>query len=301
MQPVRRQAVGCIPSDAAQQQLLLLRGRLRRLPPSFLPSNAVRPLPSVTTTPTPKPNNLIYSPIKPKSAATSLPGDNSPQKKVLTNQVPNWREATPRLFVGSACSHTMRRSVMIALSCLCGGSLAFSAGAKSVAGQRLQNAASPTVLLRQMNRRSDQQSLNMLSADKPLKIGVVGVTGAVGVEIIDVLGVHRCWKAAQGRRHRPSRPWHRPTTSASGAPGPLIRVSPANLAPPATSHGPTGHGVLLCHTHGGRPVYSPTFMRYHARHATTLHDLRQARLPRVRTQALRVCALRWQGHEDPVR
>ena len=84
MQPVRRQAVGCIPSDAAQQQLLLLRGRLRRLPPSFLPSNAVRPLPSVTTTPTPKPNNLIYSPIKPKSpAATSLPGDNSPQKKLL--------------------------------------------------------------------------------------------------------------------------------------------------------------------------------------------------------------------------
>jgi len=82
----------------------------------------------------------------------------------------------------------MRSSAMIALSCLCGGSLAFSAGAKSVAGQRLQNAASPTVLLRQMNRRSDQQSLNMLSADKPLKIGVVGVTGAVGVEIIDVLG-----------------------------------------------------------------------------------------------------------------
>lgn len=111
---------------------------------------------------------------------------------------------------------TMRSSVMIALSCLCGSSLAFSAGAKSVAGQRLQNAASPTVLLRQMNRRSDQQSLNMLSADKPLKIGVVGVTGAVGVEIIDVLGVHRCWKAAQG--HRPSRPWHRPTTSAKWSP-----------------------------------------------------------------------------------
>ena len=89
---------------------------------------------------------------------------------------------------------------MLALSCLCGGSLAFSAGAKSPAGQRLQNAATrqavSPMLLRQMNRRSDQQSLNMLSADKPLKIGVVGVTGAVGVEIIDVLGVHRCWKAS---------------------------------------------------------------------------------------------------------
>ena len=103
-------------------------------------------------------------------------------------------------------SPTMR-SVMLALSCLCGGSLAFSAGAKSPAAQRLQNAASatsstatrqavsPSVQLRQVLRRSDQQSLNMLSADKPLKIGVVGVTGAVGVEIIDVLGVHGCWKA----------------------------------------------------------------------------------------------------------
>ena len=89
----------------------------------------------------------------------------------------------------------MRTSVVLALSCLCGGSLAFSAGAKSPSTVTRQ-AVSPTALLRQINRRSDQQALNMLSADKPLKIGVVGVTGAVGVEIIDVLGVHRCWKAA---------------------------------------------------------------------------------------------------------
>jgi aspartate-semialdehyde dehydrogenase len=81
----------------------------------------------------------------------------------------------------------MRTSVMLALSCLCGGSLAFSAGAKSPSTVTRQ-AVSPTALLRQINRRSDQQALNMLSADKPLKVGVVGVTGAVGVEIIDVLG-----------------------------------------------------------------------------------------------------------------
>jgi len=81
----------------------------------------------------------------------------------------------------------MRTSVVLALSCLCGGSLAFSAGAKSPSTVTRQ-AVSPTALLRQINRRSDQQALNMLSADKPLKIGVVGVTGAVGVEIIDVLG-----------------------------------------------------------------------------------------------------------------
>ena len=87
------------------------------------------------------------------------------------------------------------RCVLLALSCLCGGSLAFSAGAKSPSTLTRQ-AVSPTALLRQINRRSDQQALNMLSADKPLKIGVVGVTGAVGVEIIDVLGAHRCWKAA---------------------------------------------------------------------------------------------------------
>lgn len=97
----------------------------------------------------------------------------------------------------------MRTSVMLALSCLCGGSLAFSAGAKSPSTVTRQ-AVSPTALLRQINRRSDQQALNMLSADKPLKVGVVGVTGAVGVEIIDVLGVHRCWKAAYGPSARVS-------------------------------------------------------------------------------------------------
>ena len=90
---------------------------------------------------------------------------------------------------------------MLGLSCLCGSSLAFVAGAKSPAALRMGAASAmasdsrplntPAVQFRQLLRRSDQQ-IKMLSADKPLKVGVVGVTGAVGVEIIDVLGVHRC-------------------------------------------------------------------------------------------------------------
>jgi hypothetical protein len=55
----------------------------------------------------------------------------------------------------------------------------------------------------------------------------------------------------------------------------MIRVSPANFGPPANSHGPTGHGSLLCHTHGGRPVYSrPScdLLRYHAISCETCHD-----------------------------
>jgi len=43
------------------------------------------------------------------------------------------------------------------------------------------------VQLKELYRRSTQQ-WKMLSEDKPLKVGVVGVTGAVGQEIIDVLG-----------------------------------------------------------------------------------------------------------------
>ena len=77
-------------------------------------------------------------------------------------------------------------------------------------------------------------------------------------------------------KHRPygSRPGSVPPAQ-SGGPGPLIRVSPANFGPPANSHGPTGHGSLLCHTHGGRPVYSrPScdLLRYHAISCETCHD-----------------------------
>jgi aspartate-semialdehyde dehydrogenase len=86
---------------------------------------------------------------------------------------------------------------MLGLSCLCGSSLAFSASAdarplnvlRSHSASAMATAnrpAAPAVQLRQLIRRSEQ--INMLSAEKPLKVGVVGVTGAVGVEIIDVLG-----------------------------------------------------------------------------------------------------------------
>ena len=109
-------------------------------------------------------------------SARSISGTNLPTGRVLRS-VPHPDEVPKTM-----------RTVMLALSCLCGGALAFNAGAKSLASTVTRQAVSPTALLRQVNRRSDQQSLNMLSADKPLKIGVVGVTGAVGVEIIDVLG-----------------------------------------------------------------------------------------------------------------
>jgi len=84
------------------------------------------------------------------------------------------------------------------ISCL-GGALAFSAGAKGPAASRLHSraasaikpavnlAAQPVTQFREIRRRSAQE-YKMLSSDKPLKVGVVGVTGAVGKEIIDVLG-----------------------------------------------------------------------------------------------------------------
>jgi len=85
------------------------------------------------------------------------------------------------------------------LSCLCGGAMAFSPSAQAPATRQLHSRAAsampavsrpagqPTVQLKELYRRSTQQ-WKMLSEDKPLKVGVVGVTGAVGQEIIDVLG-----------------------------------------------------------------------------------------------------------------
>lgn len=85
------------------------------------------------------------------------------------------------------------------LSCLCGGAMAFSPSAQAPATRQLHSrsasampavsrpAGQPTVQLKELYRRSTQQ-WKMLSEDKPLKVGVVGVTGAVGQEIIDVLG-----------------------------------------------------------------------------------------------------------------
>jgi len=82
---------------------------------------------------------------------------------------------------------------------LVGDALGFSATAGSLPAHLYSKAASPSAvqstsamgavgaLPSALQRRSTQQ-WRMLSADKPLKVGVVGVTGAVGVEIIDVLG-----------------------------------------------------------------------------------------------------------------
>jgi aspartate-semialdehyde dehydrogenase len=78
------------------------------------------------------------------------------------------------------------------------GALAFNAGARQAppvsrlhahtatavpTANRPAARAGPTVL-----QRPSVQQLRMLESDKPLKVGVVGVTGAVGQEVIDVLG-----------------------------------------------------------------------------------------------------------------
>tara|TARA_B110001452_G_scaffold233188_1_gene210878 strand:+ start:47 stop:1267 length:1221 start_codon:yes stop_codon:yes gene_type:complete len=84
---------------------------------------------------------------------------------------------------------------------LVGDALGFSAAAGSQQTRLYSKAASAVqsrpaatsgvsavaALPSALQRRSTQQ-WRMLTADKPLKVGVVGVTGAVGVEIIDVLG-----------------------------------------------------------------------------------------------------------------
>merc|ERR1719310_1978232 len=64
----------------------------------------------------------------------------------------------------------------------------FFAGASALrVGVPFHRAAAATTSAPAVARRGALSSLSMDGRDKPLKIGVVGVTGAVGKEIIDVL------------------------------------------------------------------------------------------------------------------
>jgi aspartate-semialdehyde dehydrogenase len=82
--------------------------------------------------------------------------------------------------------------------CSLSGALAFSPGARQAPPATLRLHANSAAALPSTSRsaawahqaaqRSVQHKMRMLESDKPVKVGVVGVTGAVGQEIIDVLG-----------------------------------------------------------------------------------------------------------------